>query len=52
VAVIGVTVCGIGATGGAAFGVELEIAKKMMPTTMNAIIMIASGEMLAEDCRA
>jgi len=41
-------ICGRGATG-AAFGVELEVAKMMKTTTRNAIIMIASGETLAVD---
>jgi hypothetical protein len=52
-ATTGATTCGTGATGGAAFGVELEISKMMKPTTRNAIIMIASGETLdadSDDC--
>ena len=47
-AVIGAAVCGTGATG-ADLGVELDIAKMMKPTTRNAIIMIARGEMLGGD---
>jgi hypothetical protein len=47
-AATGTVICGRGATG-AAFGVELEVAKMMKTTTRNAIIMIASGETLAVD---
>jgi hypothetical protein len=48
-AATGATVCGTGAAG-TTFGVELDIAKMMTPTTRNAIIMIASGETLGVDC--